>query len=116
MQEECRSKIYSEDYLDYVVEFFPNEITLENSGNDGCYIQASNRFAVYYEEGESYDANRLAGIKMIPRCYGLISSEEVLESAGILQVRRQAGLNLLGQGVMIGFVDTGERVIILSSQ
>lgn len=105
--QECRNKIYSEDYLDYLVEFYPNEVASRDFANEGCYIQASNRFAVYYEEGESYDANRLAGIKMIPRCYGLISSEEVLESSGILQVRRQAGLNLLGQGVMIGFVDTG---------
>lgn len=115
MQEDCRRKIYSEDYLDYLVEFYPNEITLKNFESEGCLIPASNRFAVYYEEGNSYDANSLAGIKMIPRCYGLISSEEVLESAGILQVRRQSGLNLLGQGVLVGFVDTGERVIILSS-
>lgn len=106
MQEECRNRIYSEDYLDYVVEYNPNDITMEESQGE-CYIRASNRFAVFYERGREYDANSLTGIKMIPRCYGLISSEEILESAGVAQVRRQAGLNLLGQGILIGFVDTG---------
>ena len=57
-----------------------------------------------------------SGIKIIPHCYGLLSSDQVLESTGVYQARRQSGLNLFGQGVLVGFIDTGERVIILSSQ
>jgi len=107
MQEECRNRIYSEDYLDYLIEYHPNGMMSGESRQDNCFIKASNRFAVIYEEGKAYGAGSLTGVKMIPRCYGLVSSEEILESAGIAQVRRQASLNLMGQGILVGFVDTG---------
>lgn len=106
MPENCVEQIYSEDYLDYLVEYFEEE---RNRGRDDsyCYHFASDRFAVLYEEGEAYSIGPLSGIKIIPHCYGLLSSEQVLEEAGIARVQRQPGLNLYGQGVMVGFVDTG---------
>jgi hypothetical protein len=42
--------------------------------------------------------------------------ESALEASGILKIQNQPALSLKGQGVLIGFLDTGERVIILSSQ
>lgn len=115
MQEECRNRIYSEEYLDYLVEYFPSDIMSKEAENGDCYERASNRFAVLYEQGTEYEIGPISGVKMIPQCFGLLSSDEVLESAGITQVRRQVGLNLYGQGIMVGFIDTGERVIIMSS-
>ena len=113
MPERCRERIYSEDYLDFLVEYFGDGLVFGTIENDYCYKEASSNFAVLYEEGKAYTIDNLSGIKMIPHCYGLLSSDEVLESAGITKVRRQAGLNLYGQGVMVGFIDTGECVILL---
>lgn len=38
-----------------------------------------------------------------------------IEEAGVLKLRRQPYFDLTGQGVIVGIVDTGERVIIMSS-
>jgi len=113
MPERCREQIYSEDYLDFLVEYAWDSLVLENADEDYCYKVASGRFAVLYEEGKEYTINSLSGVKVIPHCYGLLSSEQVLESAGIAKVQRQTGLNLYGQGILVGFIDTGERVILL---
>ncbi len=50
----------------------------------------------------------------IPKCYS-IEGEEALLDSGILSVQNQPFLNLKGRGVVIGIIDTGERVIIMSS-
>lgn len=50
----------------------------------------------------------------IPKCYGLVNSTS-LEVSGILRLQRQPTLSLLGQGVFVAIIDTGERVIIMSS-
>ena len=108
MREECRNRVYSEDYLDYLVEYYLEEITSEEALEDeSCFLIASNRFAVLYEAGEEYEIGPFSGVKVIPHCYGLLSSAEVLDSAGISEVQRQSGLNLYGQGVLVGFIDTG---------
>ena len=102
---ECREQIYSENYLDYLVEYF-----LDNEGTeigDYCYNLASNRFAVVYKEGNDYIRDPYVGIKLIPHCYGLLSSEQVLEASGIYRVRNRPGLELFGSGVLVGFIDTG---------
>jgi len=107
MNSECREKIYSEDYLDYLVEYYPIDLDNEENSQGYCFEFASHRFAVLYEEGSSYDDAHVSSVYAIPHCYGLLSSEQVLDSSGVSMVRRQAGLSLLGQGVLVGFVDTG---------
>lgn len=54
------------------------------------------------------------GYSIIPKCFGLLDTL-ALETTGILQLQNQPALSLRGQGIFIGFVDTGERVIIMSS-
>ena len=50
------------------------------------------------------------GAFFVPACYGLMSSEPALASAGITKVRNQPNLSMYGQGVMVGFIDTGYAV------
>ncbi|QAT42105.1 S8 family peptidase [Aminipila luticellarii] len=45
-------------------------------------------------------------INSVPKVLGLLDRES-LEASGIIQVQQQPYLNLNGQGVLIGFVDTG---------
>ncbi len=44
--------------------------------------------------------------RSIPKCYGLMN-EESLEQCGVLTMQNYPSLNLKGQGVIIGFIDTG---------
>ena len=108
MADFCTDAIYSEEYVDYLVEYVRGGPSSINEVYDvSCSQIASDRFAVIYQEGGKYTSDELAGIKLLPRCYGLLSSEEVLTSSGVTRVRRQPGLDLYGTGVIIGFVDTG---------
>ncbi len=42
----------------------------------------------------------------IPKCLGLLDTT-ALEESGIIQVQNQSALSLRGQGVLVGFIDTG---------
>ena len=46
------------------------------------------------------------GYSVIPKCFGLLDTL-ALETTGILQLQNQPALSLRGQGIFIGFVDTG---------
>lgn len=111
----CTDRIYSEEYTDYLLEYFELDQTLQGEERE-CANIAANRYAVIYREGGKYMPRGNRDVCVIPHCYGLLSSQQVLESTGVARVQRQPGLNLYGQGVLVGFVDTGERVILLSGQ
>lgn len=46
------------------------------------------------------------GYSVIPKCFGLLDTL-ALETTGILPLQNQPALSLKGQGIFIGFVDTG---------
>lgn len=41
MPEGCRERIYSEDYLDFLVEYFGDGLVFGTIENDYCYKEAS---------------------------------------------------------------------------
>ncbi len=114
MAVDCREKIYSEDYIDYLVEHVGDNSKIPEWYLSDCFQIASSRYAVIYLQNGRIKYRNWSGIYVVPRVFGLLSSDETLEEMGVAQVQRMTNLNLTGQGVMIGFVDTGERVIILS--
>lgn len=103
----CADRIYSEDYEDHIVEYYGDEQYLYQKYPDACFQIVSERYAIAYTKSGSMDNYVGDGSFIIPHCYGLMSSEQVLESSGILRTQRQPALSLFGQGVMIGFIDTG---------
>ena len=52
------------------------------------------------------------GAYIVPHCYGLMSSSQMLETTGVARVQRQPALSLYGNGVMVGFIDTGDGVCL----
>lgn len=103
---DCQDKIYSEEYEDYIVEYGSRPELYETE----CYQLVSSRFAIVYLEGTGLDSRQRNVELEIPRCFGLLSSTQMLEETGIARVRRQPRLELFGQGVMFGIVDTGAGV------
>lgn len=113
---ECSEVIYSNDYMDYIVSYYGNiDYVLELFKPD-CYQLIDNRFAIIHLKWDNSEAaNDLVSSLRLPKYYGLLDSSAI-NAIDVDRIRRQPGLQLYGQGVLVGMVDTGERVIILSSQ
>ncbi len=107
---DCQDVVYSEEYQDYIVEYGGFEQLLEDSYAQNCYQVLSNRFAVVYLRSDEVVANQRNNLLTIPRCFGLLSSAQTLEVTGVNRVRRQSGLSLYGNEVLVGIIDTGAGV------
>lgn len=107
MDSNCTEQIYSEEYQDYLVEHVGDYSLIPQWYSADCFQIASDRFAVVYMERNRVTYDNWSGVYVTPHLYGLLASDEVLEEMGVAQVQRQPNLGLFGQGIMIGFVDTG---------
>lgn len=120
-----REKIVSDEYYDLVTDYIP-----PSWGNRAAwdYVMQpiDGEIAVTYVLGSQISPINLTEYTypVLPKVYGLINMEmgngqgfdpTPLIYSGITQVQRNP-LNLTGRGVVIGFLDTGERVIILQGQ
>lgn len=107
-EEFCREVIYSEDYMDYIKEYYQDFSNLTEIYDPVCVEAISSRFAVMHLSGDESMQQILANynIQMIPSLYGLLDTAS-LEKSGILTIHRNPYLDLRGSGVMIGIVDTG---------
>lgn len=102
---DCEEKIYSNDYLDFiiskdvldVIDLSSDCIQRIDEEND-IYFYPKSFFRIFDFPADSYAS--------VPKCYGLLD-ETALEVSGILKLQQQPALALKGQGVMIGFIDTG---------
>lgn len=104
----CREAIYSENVLDYIVTTYGGVPGILNRYDPVCVEELDNSRAAIYRQVEKIDSESIGqfGYGAIPHVYGLMA-EEALEAAGVLKIRRQPYLDLYGQGIMIGIVDTG---------
>ena len=99
--------ILSEDYADIIVPYFP--CFLSQYREQGAqvfndyygmihYPLSRQSVAAYFEEGLFYST--------IPKLYTLLDTVS-LDAAGITQVQAQPLLELTGQNIILGFLDTG---------
>ncbi len=114
MAENCEEAVYSEEYEDYIIEYFGQGQEVGEIYQTSCYQLMTNRLGIIYQRASEVVEEQRNQLLIVPRCFGLLSSAQVLESSGIAQVQRQPGLSLYGQGVMLGIVDTGAGVRSLS--
>lgn len=103
--ENCEDIIYSEDYIDIIVDYqFFYEIPDIVSE---CNMPVSNKQSIIYA---SLQQNQITvddiGYRFLPKCYGFLDME-TLEETGVLALRRQPFINLYGQGVLVGIIDSG---------
>lgn len=107
MTEECRSRITSNQYADFLVKFSGDLSVFERFQTD-CYITVNYQYGVVYVPLDILTRNVLHELRYsnIPNCYGLLDTS-VLETTGIKRIQSQPNFLLRGQGVLIGIVDTG---------
>lgn len=107
MTQEEKYKITSDEFVDLIIEYNRNEKLLDRYPNSTTH-KINTRYAISYIPADQLTDNFIFqyGYNTIPFCYGL-TSEKSLEASGILKLNRVPGLNLRGNGVLIGLVDTG---------
>lgn len=107
MTQEDRYKITSNDYFDYLVQYNGNEAILKKHQENSVQVIDQRIAVAYLPRNQLTDAKiREIGFTSLVFCYGLVADAS-FEASGINQLRRLPNLNLRGQGVLMGFVDTG---------
>lgn len=103
----CRHSILSEDYGDYILNY-DNDFRELASSNDFCYDVIDNTYAIVHIPLDMIDPNflQIYGYRILPSCFGLMDVSSLV-SSGVTSVRNQPNLDLNGEGVLIGIIDTG---------
>lgn len=104
----CKERILSEDYRDFVVSdgrtLFISGLSEENL----CWQSAGFGFECIYLARIQVEPITLEKFSYtaVPKCYGPMSMDS-LNQAGILPLHNYPTLQLKGEGVLIGFLDSG---------
>ena len=104
----CREKILSEDYWDFLLPDYREDPVGPFQERDGCVQEGDFGYRVSYleqEERETLSFSRY-GYYSIPKCYTPLDMDAV-NAAGITAVQNFPALQTMGEGVLIGFADTG---------
>lgn len=105
----CEEIIYSNEYADYILEYSSGGVDmLKEIYQPDCLQNINNRFYVIHQKmtGNPMVTLDQYGYSSIPKCFGLLDTSS-MEASGILRLRRQPYLNLTGNGILMGFIDTG---------
>ena len=111
---ECEEAVYSNDYYDFIMEYALN---VRGYPVSPCIQQINQTYDIAYLPREGNPPLNIQNYSYtsIPKCYVPLN-KNALEASGILRIQNQPTLSLKGQGVLLGFLDTGERVIVMSER
>lgn len=101
----CDAFIKSNDTYDVII---PRESLERYPFEPVCLQHISNNLDIHYYERGSVPPLSIQTYTYtaIPKCFGLLDTT-ALEESGILQLQNQPALSLRGQGILVGFIDTG---------
>lgn len=102
---DCRQQIHSNDYYDFII---PYGVGTEQITVGGCTQRVSEDYDIFFFPREGLLPLSIGNYSYttIPKCYGLLDTT-ALEVSGILRMQNQPVLSLKGNGVLVGFIDTG---------
>lgn len=103
----CNDRVISEDYADLIVEYQQIPDILK-SITDICYHNINEKHAVSHIPVKIMSDNiiKTIGYNVLPTCFG-IADIQSLNASNINRIRNSPNLNLSGEGVLIGIIDTG---------
>ncbi len=106
----CREEILSNDFVDYIWKTDAELVVpyLASTGVCAQYVNP-NYIVIYVPRDEGWIAENLpAGDYGMPACHTQLDMDTgSLEQTGILRIQEQPALNLTGNGVLMGFLDSG---------
>lgn len=101
----CKEQVYSNDYYDFII---PYGVAEEVPTPVDCVQRVTEDYDIFFyaREGQPPLDVGTYTYTTIPKCYGLLDTT-ALEASGILRLQNQPVLSLKGDGVLVGFLDTG---------
>ncbi len=115
---DCKNRIISNGYADFIVDFDLEVNNLENTAGDFCFYQIEDNLRIFYANREELPDLSVSDYRYLylPACYGLMQNGDVgenrifdgraLEETGILRVQREP-LALTGLGCIFACIDSG---------
>jgi len=106
--ENCREKILSEDYIDLIIPDYRSRLDVIVPENDACIQDLGFGYRAIHIEKELVGEIQFekVGYNAVPNCYALLDTGAMNET-GISALQNYPTLQLQGDGIMIGFIDTG---------
>lgn len=103
---DCEEAVYSNDYYDFIAEYILE--TRRRPAADYCVQTLNTTYDIVYlpRAGNPELSIKNYSYNAIPACYAPMD-ESALEASGVLRLQNQPTLMLKGQGVLIGFLDSG---------
>ena len=104
----CRNQILSENYRDFIGDHVRTSFFDSLLQADHCEQDAGYDYKCFYFPAAAADPVTLTrySYNSIPKCYAPVSME-TLNQTGILPVQNYPTLQLKGNGILIGFLDSG---------
>lgn len=104
----CEEMIYSNDYSDYMINFYRGLVGAEEIYRTGCVNPIAEKIAVFHMPRSQNYLTNLESVpySYIPKLFGLMDSSN-LEAVGVKQIQNPNNLGLNGENTIIGFIDTG---------
>lgn len=101
---DCRNAVYSNDYYDIMISGSDTVSGIETI----CKQEIADRYEVYYLNRQEVPPLSVGEYNYvnIPKCFTILDQFS-LEVSGITRVQTQRNLELGGNGILIGFLDTG---------
>lgn len=106
--ENCREKILSEDYIDLIIPDYRSRLDVIMPENDACIQELGFGYRAIHIEKDLVGEIQFAkvGYNAVPNCYALLDTGAMNET-GISALQNYPTLQLQGNGILIGFIDTG---------
>lgn len=113
---DCAEIILSEEYADFIARYSTSREDVMNQYGEQCPQFVNDRYMSVYAAIDSIAPVNVENqiYSSIPKLYGLMDTTAVA-ATGAIRLQNQTGFELTGRDVIVGFIDTGERVIIMSS-
>lgn len=104
----CSDIIVSEDVHDYIIGYSAVGCPVPQDNDEYCVKSINENWCLAYAPGSENQQFSISdiGYITIPKLYGLMDTSS-FDVSGITDILNQPLLDLRGQGVIIGFVDTG---------
>lgn len=107
-EETCREKILSQDYWDFLIPGYREIQILDGTQSRYCFQEMDFGYRVVYADKTVLEPLTIEEYwyNSIPQCYALLDMD-AMNASGISAVQNYPTLQLMGENVMIGFLDTG---------